>query len=445
MDRLSNFLKWAGAALRKGFGAKRLARLRSSVRWIVEAGTQGYPPDTKRRLVVMNLIAYLIAFSTAGYAIQHSFLDFEKYGPVIGLNLALLLTACLVPFSHRLNELAGAFLIIGSEYVALLAFTAYLGHTSGLHLQYFIAAAATFVVFGVKRWRLILPLVIIAVALHLYAWFNFPREAALIDAPSDILDGIYIQAAVTTGALIAAAIYYAFSLAEAAKAETDVLLRNILPDDVVERLKANPGTAIADSIPEASILFTDISGFVALSRELGASQIVSLLNRIVSEFDALAEKHGVEKIKTIGDAYMVAAGVPTPVSDHSQRLARMGFDMLDVVARVRAETGYDLQMRVGLASGPVTAGVIGTKKFSYDIWGDAVNLAARLENKSRPGRILICPTCRTRLEDEFHFESHGEIEIKGVGLQETWFLVPDMRKRAMEEEPRETSTIRAKA
>lgn len=234
-------------------------------------------------------------------------------------------------------------------------------------------------------------------------------------------------------------------MAEAAKAETDVLLRNILPDDVVERLKANPGTAIADSIPEASILFTDISGFVALSRELGASQIVSLLNRIVSEFDALAEKHGVEKIKTIGDAYMVAAGVPTPVSDHSQRLARMGFDMLDVVARVRAETGYDLQMRVGLASGPVTAGVIGTKKFSYDIWGDAVNLAARLENKSRPGRILICPTCRTRLEDEFHFESHGEIEIKGVGLQETWFLVPDMRKRAMEEEPRETSTIRAKA
>lgn len=429
MNRWIKSLQRGGAALTGWLGENRLARIRKAIRWIVEAGTQGYPPDVKRRLVVMNLIAYLIAFSTAGYAIQHMFLDLSKYGPVIALNLALVLTAVLVPFSHRISDLAGAFIIIGSEYAALMVFTAYFGNTSGLHLQYFIGAAATFVVFGVKRWPIVVPLVALPIFLHIYAWFNFPREAALIDAPTDLLDSIYIQAAITTGVLIAAAIYYAFHLAEAAKAETDALLRNILPDDVVERLKAEPGKGIADSFEEASILFADISGFVALSRQLGADKIVSLLNRIVSEFDLLADKHGVEKIKTIGDAYMVASGVPTPVSDHTQRLARMGIDMLSTVARVREETGYDIHMRVGLASGPVMAGIIGTKKFSYDIWGDAVNLAARLENKSQPGRILTCPITRRNLDREFDFESHGAIDIKGVGMQETWFLIAESGER----------------
>lgn len=434
MNRWITSLQRGGSLLRGRFGEDRLARVGRAIRWIVEAGTEGYPPDTKRRLVVMNLIAYLIAFTTAGYAIQHMFLDFSKYGPVIGLNLALVLTAILVPWSHRISDLAGAFIIIGSEYAALLAFTAYLGNASGVHLQYFIAAAATFVVFGVKRWRLIVPLVALAIILHIYAWFAFPREKALIPAPAEVIDGIYIQAAITTGVLIAAAIYYAFHLAEAAKAETDALLRNILPDAVVERLKAAPGKGIADSFAEASILFADISGFVALSRQLGADTIVALLNRIVSEFDRLAEKHGVEKIKTIGDAYMVAAGVPEPVKDHAARLARMGFDMLKVVARIRDETGHDIQMRVGLASGPVMAGVIGTKKFSYDVWGDTVNLAARLENNSQPGRILICPTCKRYLGKEFNFESKGILDIKGVGPQETWFLIAERDTRQAAED-----------
>ena len=433
MKRLTTSLRRGEAALARGLGSDRLAGIRRAVKRFVEAGTQGYRPDIKRRLVVCNLIAYLIAFTTAGYAIQHSYLDAHLYAPVIGLNLALLVISCLVPFSHRLGDMAAGFIIIGSEYVGLLVFSAYFGHTSGLHLQYFIAAAAIFVVFGVKRWRLIVPLVALAVALHLYVWFSFPKEAARIDTPPEILNGIYTQAAITTGALIAAAIYYAFSLAEAAKAETDALLRNILPDDVVERLKAAPGKGIADSVEEASILFADISGFVALSRQLGAERIVALLNRIVSEFDWLAEKHGVEKIKTIGDAYMVAAGVPQPVTDHAVRIARMGCAMLEAVKRIREETGHDIRMRIGVASGPVTAGVIGTTKFSYDLWGDAVNLAARLENRSQPGRILVCPACRAAIGTAFEFEHNGAIDIKGVGLKETWFLVGERRGGSADE------------
>ncbi len=404
-------------------GLIALSRL---MRRLSRAGTSGYPPDIRRRLVVMNLIAYLIAASTAGYAIQHTFMDFATYAPVIYLNLALVLTAFAVPYSHRYGELAGAFIIILSEFVALTLFTRYLGRDAGVHLQYFVAAAATFVVFGVERWRLIVPLVAVAIGLQTYSWFAYPSEAALIKAPQDVIDSIYTQAAITTGALIAASVYYAFSLAEAAKAETDHLLRNILPDSVVERLKERPGEPIADTIPEASILFADISGFVALARELGAVRIVALLNRLVSEFDALAARHGVEKIKTIGDAYMVAAGVPEPVPDHNVRLARMGLSMLAAVEKVRAETGHDIRMRVGLASGPVMAGVIGTRKFSYDIWGDAVNLAARLEGKSEPGRILVCPACSAALAGTFDLVRHAEIEIKGVGLKDTWFIVSEL-------------------
>jgi adenylate cyclase len=274
-----------------------------------------------------------------------------------------------------------------------------------------------------RRLWLIVPLILAGLALHLFAWFSFPRSEALIDAEREVLDSIYVQAALTTVGLIAASVYYAFRLAENAKAETDALLRNILPDSVVERLKARPTEAIADSFPDASILFADISGFVPLARRLGAGPTVELLNDIVTKFDALAGRHGVEKIKTIGDAYMVASGVPQHVPDHLLRLARMALDMQQTMQRLREETGLDLNVRIGLASGPVMAGVIGRQKFTYDVWGDAVNLAARLEGLSSPGRILLCPRCREHLSEEFLVESRGIVEIKGVGSQEAWFLI----------------------
>jgi len=396
--------------------------LRKSLNWLLELGTAGYPPDVRHRLKIMNAIAFMIAVSTAGYAYQQSFWDYEKFKPVIWLNVSLGILAILVPLSHRISDIAGGLIIVVAEYIALCLFTRYFGHASGVHLQYFVAAAAPFVVFGLERIRLILVTVTIGIALQVYAWFAFPPSAALIVAGEDILNPIYTQAAVTTGVLIAATVWYAFSLAAHAKAETDRLLRNVLPESVVDRLKANPEDAIADSHAEASVLFADISGFVALSRQLGPARVVDLLNDIVRRFDELAERHGVEKIKTIGDAYMAVAGVPEPAADHAARLGRMAFGMLDAIALVRRETGLDLHVRVGMASGPVMAGVIGTRKFSYDVWGDTVNLASRLEGASERGRILICPDCHEKLAGVFEFEPRGTIEIKGVGPQATWFL-----------------------
>ena len=417
-------------ALRGLRQSSALGNVRAFAGRLIRAGTEGYPPDVKRRLMILNMIAYLIAITTAIYSVQQSFLDYEKYKPIIWINLALVGLAVAVPLSHRINDVAGALFILIAEYAALLCFAMYLGRGSGVQLQYFIIPAAAFVVFGLQRLWLIVPVVLAALFFHLAAWFWFPDTQALIDAEPEVIRSIYVQAVVTTVGLIAASVYYAFRLAENAKAEIDALLRNILPDSIVERLKAKPGEIIADSVDDATILFADISGFVALARKLGAERTVTLLNTIVTEFDALSEAYGVEKIKTIGDAYMVASGIPEPADDHLERMARMALDMQKVLALICERGNVNLSVRIGMASGPVMAGVIGRQKFTYDVWGDAVNLASRLEGLSSPGRILVCPTCKDRLDDEFAFESRGIVDIKGVGPQETWFLIGPERTDA---------------
>jgi adenylate cyclase len=401
----------------------RVRRAAELFRKLAEAGTQPYPPDVRRRLKILNMVAYLIAATTLIYAIQLAATDIPTYGPMIVLNLALVFMMLLVPFAHRISDVAGGLLIVGAEYAALIGFGDFFSREAGTQLQFLVGAAAAFVIFGLKRIWLVLGVVGLGLVLHICVWFWFPAEGRVAPHEQPVADALYVQAAVTTVVLIGACVWYAFSLVERAKAETDAVLRNVLPDAIVERLKANPGTVIADAIDDASIMFADISGFVALSRRLGADRTVDLLSRIVTEFDGLAVQHGVEKIKTIGDAYMVVAGLPEPVPDHTARLARMAFDMLDCIALLKAETGHDINIRVGLASGSVTAGVIGTRKFSYDVWGDPVNLASRLEGLAAPGRVLVCPASRIKLGDEFGYESRGTIEIKGIGAQETWYLV----------------------
>ena len=399
-----------------------LGQFRKLLSRIGAAGTQGYPPDTQRRLKILNMIAMLIAITTLIYAVQQSIADYHKMMPIILINVFLAALALLVPFAHRISDIAGGLLLVGAEFVALLAFTAYISRAGGAHIQYFVAAAAPFVVFGLQRLRLIIAMVVTATGLHLFAWYYFRRPNALLPLDDAFLNANYIQGVVTTFALIAASVYYAFSLAERAKAETEAVLRNVLPDSVVERLKTNPKEPIADGFATASVLFADIKGFVSLARTLGPEATVALLNRLVSAFDALAEKHGVEKIKTIGDAYMVASGVPEARADHVEALASMALDMLATAQRIGYETGHAIEIRIGMAAGPMMAGVIGRRKFSYDVWGDPVNIASRLEQASEPGRILICPNCFDALAGLFQLEKRGAIEIKGVGSQETWYV-----------------------
>ena len=211
---------------------------------------------------------------------------------------------------------------------------------------------------------------------------------------------------------------------ERAKAETDELLRNILPETVVDRLKEDPGETISDSVESASVLFSDLKGFVPTSKALGPERTVALLNDLMKAFDEAAARNGVEKIKTIGDAYMAASGVPEPVNDHCCRLAHMAHDMMQASQEVGRKHDTDLIMRIGIATGPLMAGVIGAKRLTYDVWGDTVNLAARLESSSLPGRIQISREVMEAIDGSFELEARGPVEIKGMGPLDTWLLGP---------------------
>ena len=387
---------------------------------LLDLGTAGYPLRIRRRLKILNALAILIVISSSAYALSYATTDAPTYRWIIAINLALVAMALCVPLMHRVSEILGGLVIAGAEGAALFGLVALLGRDSGIQLNLIVGAAAGFFILGLDHLVLSLGIVLLCVTLHIAAWFLFP--VGIVPVEPGFLAQLYLSSAITTFGLSAAIAYYAFRLAERAEAETERLLRNILPGTIVDRLRENPDKPIADAVPEASILFSDIQGFVPLSKRLGAERTVALLNEMMRRFDALADRYGVEKIKTIGDAYMVVAGVPEPVTDHADRLAHMALDMLAEKEAVAAHFGVTMRMRIGLASGPIMAGVIGSRKFSYDVWGDAVNLAARLESTGEPERVQLSPEARGALSS-FVCEPRGEIDIKGLGPLETWFLL----------------------
>jgi class 3 adenylate cyclase len=210
---------------------------------------------------------------------------------------------------------------------------------------------------------------------------------------------------------------------EQEKRRSEALLLNILPQGIVSRLR-NGETVIADRISAATILFCDLVGFTPISQEMPADRLIEFLGKIFAEFDNLAAEYGVEKIKTIGDAYMAAAGIPEAQPDHAVRIAELATRMLETVNNIAAATALNLQARIGVHSGPIIAGVIGTHKFAYDIWGDTVNTASRMESHSLPGRIQVSAATRSLLAGRFSLERRGSIVVKGKGTMETFFLNP---------------------
>jgi class 3 adenylate cyclase len=202
---------------------------------------------------------------------------------------------------------------------------------------------------------------------------------------------------------------------------SELLLLNILPRSIADRLKAN-GHMIADDVAAASIVFADVVDFTPLSQRLPAPEVVGLLDRLFTRFDGLVERHGLEKIKTIGDCYMAAAGVPDPTPDHARRAALLAIDMREAIATSPVAEGLGLELRIGINSGPVVAGVIGSKRFLYDLWGDAVNTASRMESQGSPGEIQITRATYDLLKDEFVCTPRGTVEVKGKGAMETWYV-----------------------
>jgi adenylate cyclase len=217
------------------------------------------------------------------------------------------------------------------------------------------------------------------------------------------------------------------------QARSEQLLLGILPKSIADQLKQreeNIGDCfIGNDFETATILFADLVNFTQLSSCRSAMQLIQLLNTIFSAFDKLAEYHGLEKIKTIGDAYMVVGGVPIVRADHAEAIAHMALDMLEAIEHFNQTQGENLSLRIGISTGPVVAGVIGTKKFSYDLWGDAVNTASRMESQGLPGRIQISESTRNLLVDRFYLQARGPINVKGKGQMNVYFLDGARSKR----------------
>ncbi len=244
-------------------------------------------------------------------------------------------------------------------------------------------------------------------------WLDISK-LPIIDAEGKTIGILGVLDDITERKLAEEALY-----AEQEKSEK--LLLNILPKAIADRLKQFHGV-IADSFESVTVLFADLVSFTRMSSELSPQDLVDLLNMIFSSFDTLSEAYGLEKIKTIGDAYMVAGGIPIPTENHAEAIAGMALDMVDKVTELRDLTGRPLQIRVGIHTGAVIAGVIGTQKFIYDLWGDTVNVASRMESHSEVGKIQVTEATYELLKDKFDLVERGAIEVKGKGLMQTYWL-----------------------
>jgi class 3 adenylate cyclase len=309
-------------------------------------------------------------------------------------------------------------------------------------LAVLLASVATLQVYYLSDYTSIYPAVPLSVALAT-AWAAGHRRWSLLVAAWYVLGPLayavfqlsaptqppltLLGEAVTNTAMFAAVLV----LGEAVRSRralqleqerSERLLLNVLPAPIAARLKAGE-ELIADAFPDVTVLFADIVDFTRRSQRISPAQVVAALNELFSAFDQIAQRHGLEKIKTIGDAYMVAGGLPTPRPDHAQAIAEMALAMQAEVVRRADPGGQPLQVRIGIDTGPVEAGVIGTSKFSYDLWGDTVNTASRMESHGIPGCIQVTARTYQRLRDDYRFQRRGPIQVRGKGEMATYLLL----------------------
>ena len=297
------------------------------------------------------------------------------------------------------------------------------GYRSGLlpMLWALVGPGAAVVLIGLRPafFNVILYVTLAIVTALLDPW----AAARAPDLPEWIRLTIGLISAIVPGLMVIFISLFLFRQVERSRHQADTLLRNILPSAVADRLKTD-STVIAESFTEVTVLFADIVGFTMLSSAADPQDVVGLLNAIFTDFDRLADKHGLEKIKTIGDAYMVVGGLPTPRPDHVEAVVAFALDALEVIKQHRAWDGKPVGIRIGINTGPTVAGVIGRRKFIYDLWGDTVNTASRMESFGLQDEIQVTQAVRDRLIGRYEFVPRGPIDVKGKGAMVTYMLKP---------------------
>ena len=395
----------------------------------IRFGTERYPERVARRLRAMNIAAWIAAAQAGCFAILR-LLD-----PAPGMfrrgliNAGIAAAFAALPLLHRFSPLAAPLVGLALAYAIIFRSVYQIGTGSGAYMFYLTLTALIVLLIGTEHVVLAALAASIAAGLIILLHLIAPYNTGLI-SPELQFWGNFVASAVINTVLLFTVMFYAFrqvaraeATAEREHQRSERLLVNILPPKVAERLKDRPETTIADAYPEASILFADMAGFTARAIDTTPQELVRFLNDVYTRLDSLVERHGLEKIKTTGDAYMVVSGVPEPLSDHAAPLAALALDIRDALAGLTDSKGRAVPVRIGIASGSVVAGVVGSRKFFYDVWGDAVNTASRMESTGEAGKIQVAPATRELLGERFAFEERGVVDVRGKGPMRTWWLL----------------------
>lgn len=390
-------------------------------------GRREYSDAASRRLATLTISTRIAAAIVTIYGLAELVLVPEV--PHIGLiNLASAAIFMSMPLLYRFGALVASTTFVISAYIFTVYICGQLGTDSGLQFYFFVGAALIILVTGSDH-LVIASLVavsgaVLAVALE---WLVPPNTGLYSESAMRVSFGVTVAAASLMLIVVMGTAMRRIERAESALrlefTKSEALLANILPESIANRLKDRADSVIADGYADASILFADIAGYTRLASDTDPTDLVLFLNQLYTDFDRLVDRHGLEKIKTSGDSYMVVSGVPEPRADHLESLACLALDMADAVAGLRDQQGRDVPLRIGIAAGPVVAGVVGSRKFFYDVWGDAVNMASRMESTDVEGRIQVPQDVYERINGSYVFEERGEVEVKGKGPMHTWYLV----------------------
>jgi adenylate cyclase len=344
------------------------------------------------------------------------------------MNIVSAVVFLLIPRLYRFGDLLPPVLFYVVAYTVITASTICIGSGIGLHFYFVVAAAIAVLVLGIDHIALASVMAVLGACAVISLELLVPHDTGI--QPDWVFKLGFVINTIAAWVLVVATVWYA--LRETARAETameseyqrsELLLANILPASIAERLKDPEHRIIADKYDDASILFADIAGYTKRAGDTAPTDLVRFLDALYTDLDALVDRHGLEKIKTSGDSYMVVSGVPEPRNDHLEALACLALDMSVAVSGLVDARGREVPLRIGLASGPVVAGVVGARKFFYDVWGDAVNVASRMESTDVEGRIQVPDAVYERLKGQFAFEERGEIDVKGKGMMRTWYLL----------------------
>lgn len=400
--------------------------------WMLSFGIVSTDRDVVRRQRCVNVAAFAASANAASHLIFNMVYDFQGLLPLHLYNAAMVVLPLQIPRLHRFGENIGAVTLAMLILVAHMFVVWAMGISSDLHVYYTLSGAFLLGI-GVQHWRTFLFVFVMWVGAMLFAMYFAPFDGFISPEDAQLRSMLSTQAMINTAAIFAIVLFYALSALRRADLElqhqherSEALIAAVMPPPIAERLKSGH-ERIADRIDTLSVMFADLVGFTEAVHHLPPEEVVDFLDRLVRGFDELSERHGVEKIKTIGDSYMAAAGFDGRGQEGAVATGRFALALLEAIANHGRLGTRAPRLRIGIHCGPATAGVIGDTRFSYDVWGHAVNFAARLESNGQPGQIHVSESFRELTIDHFEFSERGAVELKGIGAVRSYYLVRERK------------------